>query len=281
MIVINMKGGIGNQMFQYALYKALSLKGKKVRLDYYGLGQEMSRINRNTIFDSFVLDKEYNLPNHNPESLSCRISRKLKKIVYGAYYEKEEGAFDKQVFNLNKGYLDGYWQTSLYFYDIREELIKDFTLKNDLSIENKKILSQIKNDPNPVSIHIRLGDYKTQENQVLFGDICTLDYYKKAILFIERRINNATYYVFSNEPERIRNLLPSINYKIININDEKTGWADMYLMSNCKHNIVANSSFSWWGAWLNNYPEKIVVAPARWLNTKEMPQICPDEWIRI
>ena len=143
------------------------------------------------------------------------------------------------------------------------------------------MLEKISAEPCAVSLHIRLGDYTTPVNKEFFGGICTEEYYKNAVEYIKQKYENPKFFIFSNGEGNITEVLPDIDYELVNINDENTGWADMYLMSQCKHNIIANSSFSWWGAWLNQNENKTVVAPQKWINGQKMPDICPSEWIRI
>ena len=281
MLIVNLKGGMGNQMFQYALYKVLSMRGKRVMLDVSHIKNDMQLINRSTIFDAYKLDRHYVDFGRVFNKIISRFLMPVFKRIVGLYMEKEEGTLDPELINLKKGYLEGYWQTERYFKEYRTEICKDFSLLQDLSEENKKMLEKIAAEPCAVSLHIRLGDYTTPVNEELFGGICTEEYYKNAVEHIKQKYENAKFFVFSNGEHNITGILPDINYELVNINDENTGWADMYLMSQCDHNIIANSSFSWWGAWLNQNENKTVIAPQKWINGQNMTDICPDEWVRI
>lgn len=283
MLVVNLKGGLGNQLFQYALYTRLQQEGKIVFLNYSSIAQEMRQLNRSTIFDEFVLDKKYHLNLMN--GLFGKIQRgfffKVFLRLTGIYCEKEESCYDAELLQLKHGFLDGYWQTEKYFSSCKEELRNRLKFKKSLSRENIRILEKIRCAECAVSIHIRLGDYGLSENMALFGNICTQEYYKQAIDSICEQHKNVTFFVFSNEPQEAIKIMHIPNAVVVDVNDENTAWADMYLMSQCKHNIIANSSFSWWAAWLNQNADKMVIAPSKWLNGKQTPDVWPEGWHRI
>lgn len=281
MIAVNLKGGLGNQMFQFALYTKLQMQGKKVFLDISHIDSEMRSLQRCTIFDAYVLDKKYNIGKSLVFKIKNRLLIYIFKKIYGVYQEKQPGIFDAQVFDMNNGYIDGYWQSEKYFFDIRKELVKRFNMQCPLMEENRKIAEMIRRAKCPVALHIRLGDYLTSKSQGIYGNICTEEYYEKAISYIQKKYSEAFFFVFSNEPEKALSWLNNKNFYVVDCNSEETGWIDMYLMSICHHNIIANSTFSWWAAWLNDYPHKEVIAPKIWLNTREMADICPNDWQRI
>lgn len=283
MIMVNLKGGLGNQMFQYSLYTKLQLTNKNVILDTTQIRSEMDRINRGTIFDTFVLEEKSNHDFFSTNSLYKSVRKKFCKSFHGIVAEKKVGKYDPEILSAFQGYLDGYWQSYKYFSDIRDLLLKRFEFKNYLTGENLGIYNKILNSPNSISLHVRLGDYLLNSNtQKLYGGICTIDYYRKAIEMITAKFNSPSFYIFSNEPrEAIKILPPNISYTVVDANDEKNAWADLFLMKTCKHNIIANSSFSWWGAWLNENPGKSVIAPNKFINGITMPDICPQEWVQL
>ena len=134
---------------------------------------------------------------------------------------------------------------------------------------------------NAVSLHVRRGDYLLAKNMSVLG-VCGLDYYKKAIEYVAKNVKNPYFFLFSDDiPWVEENLKINYPYEIVDINNGKNSFYDLWLMKNCKHNIIANSSFSWWGAWLNENPNKIVVAPKKWMNTIKKVEVCPKDWIRI
>lgn len=282
MIIINLKGGLGNQLFEYALYTKLQMQNKKVELDTIQIKSDMEEINRGTIFEAFKLDGKYRIESLEKNVVRKKIKRKLCKYIFGYYQEKYVGTFDETIVNLKNGYLDGYWQTYKYFDDIREIILDRFEFLNTLEGANREFLKHINSQECAVSVHIRLGDYLANPSmRKLYGEICTEKYYKRAIEVIKEKYANPTFYVFSNESDKVSEIIPDENYVLIDCNDERAAWADMMLMSSCKHNIIANSSFSWWGAYLNRYEGRTVVAPKHFINGLDMPDICPDEWIRI
>ena len=137
---------------------------------------------------------------------------------------------------------------------------------------------QIRED-NSVAVHIRLGDYI--QIRELYGNICTEEYYRKAIQYIAGRIENPVFYVFSDEPERVGDLLSDYQCCVIEENRGTDSYKDMYLMSKCRHHIIANSTFSWWGAWLDDKPDKIVVTPSKWNHLCRTHDICCEGWIMM
>lgn len=275
MIIVKVTGGLGNQMFQYALYKSLKIKGNDVRLDptsYYNVKKEHNGYELEKVFDihpNNAKQSEIDKFDENNINILRRIKRKLlgdTKFIY----DTNEYVFNENLYKLKNSYLNGYWQSINYFKDIESELREDFTFKNELDIKNLEILNEIENS-NSVSIHIRRGDYMSPQNFKIYGNIATEEYYKESIRIIEEKIENPTFFVFSNDMEWVKENI-KINSKAfyIDINSGDDSYKDMQLMSNCKHNIIANSSFSWWGAWLNENKNKIVIAPKKWINREDV-----------
>ncbi len=213
----------------------------------------------------------------------CRKILKFKKTPIDSIIivEKDGLRFQENLLNPKKAaYYSGYFLCEQYFKPHREDILKEFSLTTPLSEANQKMLDQIKKT-NAVSLHIRRGDYLN--NPQVFT-LCSLDYYKKAIKYIAERVESPHFYLFSNDPEWvIQNLKIDHPSTCVAINDENTGFYDLELMKNCKHNIIANSSFSWWGAWLNTHSEKIIIAPQQWLNGRDdtNTDIVPDQWIKM
>ncbi len=283
MLIVNLKGGLGNQLFQYALYTQLRKEGWLAFLDYSRIEIEMQRIKRSTIFEDFELDQQYHIDKMNGmlgkahRGLFFRVFKKLAKV----YEEQEESLYDPHVFDLKHGYLEGYWQSEKYFESCKEELRKHLQFKKELPASTFCFLDKIREAECPVSVHIRLGDYTQKDCAALFGNICTREYYTKAIRYFKEKYANPVFFVFSNEPHKALDVIDIPNAVVVDANDESAAWADMYLMSQCHHNIIANSSFSWWGAWLNENTHKTVIAPERWINGKETRDICPESWLRM
>jgi len=287
MIIVAFMGGLGNQMFQYALFKKFQLLGKDVKGD-------ISFYDKNNAHNGFEIERVFNLkiPRASQEEINrlkdtSNFLRKYRRFfrIFWKSTDIEQINFDfcESILLLDNAYLNGYWQSEKYFKDISKQVRKDFTFRNT-DLTDKKILKKIKNT-NSISIHIRRGDYESDPNtKKLLGGICTIDYYNQAINLIQSRINKPVFFIFSDDLNWAKeNLRLSSKHFFIDINRGENSYKDMFLMSYCKHNIIANSSFSWWGAWLNKNQNKLVIAPAKWSNNKRLDSkdIVPESWIRI
>ena len=294
MIVVNFSGGLGNQMFQYALYKKFKTLGNDVKADisFYTMVES---------HNGFEIDKVFGLnliKADQGEILSLKDTsnflRKYRRRLYPLFWKKTHKEqlsfdFDKKVLNFDEAYLNGYWQSEKYFLDIKEEIKKDFTFK-DLDIPSQNVLESIKNC-NAISIHIRRGDYVSDAaTKDFLGNICNVDYYNRALEYIytNKEITNPEFFIFSDDIQWAKDNLKIKNKAhFININQGNRSWQDMCLMSNCKHNIIANSSFSWWAAYLNSNDKKIIICPNRWVNNDRRfrrlnsPDIIPNTWKKI
>ena len=285
MIIVKFIGGLGNQMFQYAFYRFLKGKYENVKADItdffsYELhnGYELERI------FNFKVDKAnfyeiLQLRDENRKGIFFKIKRKI--------FGKKSSHIKQEDFNftlLSKKqdlYLDGTWGGEKYFKDIEGIIRKEFTIKFTPDKQNQSIMDQI-SDCDSISIHVRRGDHV---NHKLHG-ACSMEYYKNAIEKLMEDINKPHFFIFSDDPQWTKkNIKLSFPTTYVNINDTEKGYEDLRLMSSCKHNIIANSTFSWWGAWLNNNPEKIVIAPEKWFtdplrNAKvNFEDLYPKKWI--
>ena len=176
-------------------------------------------------------------------------------------------------------YLAGYWQSEKYFSFIEEKIKAEFTFKIEIDDINKKYLEEM-NKVESISLHVRRGDYLSSPSL----NVCTEKYYENAITYFRERIENPIFFVFSNDIEWCRQNINGKDIKYINVNKGERSYNDMRLMSACKHNIIANSSFSWWGAWLNSNAQKIIVAPNKWINNSKNvseSDIIPEKWKKI
>ncbi len=267
MVIVRILGGLGNQMFQYAYARSLSLKGYDVKLD-------ISKFKTYKLHGGYQLDK-YQINLEIANSFSVFMGKaKIKKN------KKEKGLlFKKQLKTLNGNeYVKGYFQTEKYFNDIRAVLLDEFVINKKISLQCKTIASKISSSENSCSLHIRRGDYISDEKANKVHGTCNLDYYQKAIQIINEKYSNVTFFVFSDDIPWTKENLHVKNAIYVDI--KSIPHEDMYLMSLCKHNITANSSFSWWGAWLNKNEEKIVIAPKNWFIEKENEVAC-ENWMKI
>ena len=270
MIIIQMAGGLGNQMFQYALYRQLISMGKNVKMDDEAGFKEDEQ--RNPALAPFGITYERasrkEIIRMTDASMFplARIRRKLFGRHSHSYFE-ENKRFQAKIFDWDNMYLEGYWQSEKYFPDVAETLKKEFSPESvgGLATQAKERLQEIK-QAQAVSIHVRRGDYLLPQNQKLFGGICTEHYYEKAMKTIADNHPDVTFYLFTNDSEWAKGWLEK-PYRIKLV--EWAGAKDyelLTLMSRCKHNILANSSFSWWASYLNKNPDKMVIAPDKWLN---------------
>ena len=274
--IVKLSGGLGNQMFQYALYRRLQSQGKTVKMDDFteyaadntrpkqlqtAFGITYERCTREELTD---LTDAYMNP-------GARVRRKILGRQTKSYMEKQFH-FDEAVLEQESAYYEGCWQTEKYFKEIEAELRKSFQFQCEIPKATRQFLSQIE-ATNAVSIHIRRGDYLNSEVQEVYGNICTDAYYRKAISRMAELVEKPTYYIFTNDMDWAKEQMQEENFVLVDCNDESTGYLDMLLMSKCQHHIIANSSFSWWGAWLNANPEKIIMAPSKWLNGRDCSDI--------
>ena len=180
-------------------------------------------------------------------------------------------------------YIEGYWQSEKYFKDIEAVIRREFTVKNELQGKNKEVAQQIL-DTLSVAIHIRRGDYISNPLTAKLHNTCSLEYYQQAINIFVGKVKDPHFFIFSDDPAWLQKNMV-LQYPITHVNHNKADkdCEDLRLMSMCKHNIIANSSFSWWGAWLNNNPDKIVVAPKKWFNddSYNTKDLLPESWIKI
>lgn len=279
MVRVKLWGGLGNQMFQYALGRSLALKNRTyLQLDlseYIVKNEAADYISRNFELDLFNVS-------YVTESKENFIVTKVLNYVSPVKYVQENGfVYDPSVLE-KKGrlYLYGYWQCEKYFKSIESTIRKDFTFKKQPNTANTQYLDQIAK-VNAVSIHFRRGDYITVQTAVNFNGICTIEYYKEAIELIKSKVKNPHFFVFSDDLSWVKeNIAFEDPHTYVDGNAGEYSYEDMRLMAACKHNIIANSTFSWWGAWLNNNQDKVVVAPKNWFKT-EKTDIIPDRWIKI
>ncbi|MDH4129049.1 MAG: alpha-1,2-fucosyltransferase [Spirochaetota bacterium] len=290
MIIVKLIGGLGNQMFQYAAARQLSHDNNtKLKLDITGFNDYKLRtynLHHFNILEDFASDKEIAQFTSNG-SLKYRILNSIdrfrvyykRKHVIEQHYHYDENM--KKVYN--SAYLDGYWQSEKYFKDIENIIRKEFTIKTEANVLNKTMIEKIKNS-NSVSIHIRRGDYVSNQVTSQVIGFLGFEYYFKAIDQISQSLENPNFFIFSDDLCWVKeNLKIKYPMTFVDHNNAETNYEDLRLMSLCKHNIIANSSFSWWGAWLNENPNKIVFAPNNWfkIDKYNIVSLLPENWIKI
>lgn len=290
MIISQIIGGLGNQMFQYAAGRALSLRlGQPLRLDIagfdgYGLHQ------------GFELQRVFNCPAETATEANVRsilgwqFSPAIRRVLTrpGMVAFRREGFVVEPHFHYwpeinhvpRDCYLAGYWQSEQYFREAASVIHADFTFKSLPVNRNAELAEQI-GQVNAVSLHVRRGDYVNNPKTNVVHGVCSLDYYRDAVQHVSSRVENPYFFIFSDDmawvKERLKMDLPC---QYVDHNCGADSYNDMRLMSLCRHHIIANSSFSWWGAWLNRNPDKIVVAPKKWFaNDKNISDLFPAGWV--
>ncbi len=284
MLIVQLTGGLGNQMFQYAAGKAQALRlNTELYLDKtHFLTTPLGKENlRQYELSQFCINEKFKQPTFH------WIKKYLKvKQVYGGLktYVDPHVHFSGDFFNVTDNiYIEGFFQSEQYFKDNKAVIRNDFKFKNSPQGLNLELFNKIQ-CCNAISVHVRRGDYVSNAETLKSHGICGLDYYQNSIQQIESKVENPYFFLFSDEPEWVKqNLKLNHPSEVVSNNKGENSFEDMRLMSVCKHNIVANSSFSWWGAWLNNNPNKIIIAPKKWfLNPDwDSKDIIPDSWIKI
>lgn len=288
-MIVRYKGGLGNQMFQYALRCNMEKAGYDVMDDLSSYREnppsmpfKLTEVFQNIILKETQEDISHIIEKSNARKLWTKIFNTVFPVTRRYYCERKALFYDKNVLKMKYACVEGYWQAAQYAKNVEEMLFERFEFP---TIQNKEILSLIDQmeKGNSVSVHIRAGDYLTAENSAIFGGICTTQYYRNAIKQIEKEVKNPVFFVFSNDTEWCKEnfQLDHVIWMDEDVLQPHEDWIEMYLMSCCKHNIIANSSFSWWSAFLNKNREKIVIAPGKWMNDNEGRDICPKEWKRI
>lgn len=283
MIITKLIGGLGNQMFQYAVGRRVADTNlTELKLDVTGYSDQVDITPRAYSLNIFNIEENF---------ATRKEIHQLKKNIFllrlfrkNTYHREKQFQFDSNILAvINNSYLEGYWVSEKYFMEIENTIRQEFSFKSKPNAINQSTLDQIEST-NSISIHVRRGDYIEDAKTNQFHGVCRLDYYKTAISHIVRQVKNPHFFVFSDDPGwckanlRLKYLTTYVTHNLGN-NDHE----DMRLMSTCKHNIIANSSFSWWGAWLNNNQDKIVVAPKQWFRDKSINtrDLIPESWIRI
>ncbi len=292
MNIIRMSGGLGNQMFQYCLYLRLLSMGREVKFDDI---TEYQRENARPILLS-VFGITY--PRASAQEI-CQITDssmkpwdRLRRLFFGRKsreYQEASVDFDTAVLEKDDSYLCGCFQSEQYFKEIEAEVREAFCFRHtEIPADIRQEILAMKKKIDgccAVSIHIRRGDY-LQVSEV-YGGICTEAYYSSAIRQILEECPEAEFFVFSNDTAwaaewaKQKQEETGRSFTVILGTTEETGYIDLMLMSHCRHHIIANSSFSWWGAWLNPLTDKRVIAPDRWLNTRECRDIYTAHMLRI
>jgi hypothetical protein len=292
MIISNIIGGLGNQMFQYAFGRARALAlGVPLTLDLadfagYSLHQgfELGRAFAGEFVAASASDVQRMLGWRRYTICRRILSKPFAAELRGPHLvvEPHFGYWPGSAQTVDDSYFLGYWQSEKYFSKFAPEIRADFTFKGRLAGDNREVAARIE-DSAAVSLHVRRGDYAANPRTRAVHGLCSPDYYAAAVDWMNARVTAPEYFVFSDDIAwAAANLGLRGTFHFVGHNKGQASHADMHLMSMCRHHIIANSSFSWWGAWLNPEPEKVVIAPRCWFATgAEVPDLCPEGWILL
>ncbi len=276
MIIVKLISGLGNQLFQYVVARQLSIDRQvALKLDTSFFKDQQLRsfklshynINASVAGESEVAGF---LARYNNDSLYARMSQRIEnwraKNKRRYYKEDQWWTYEPELFKVSSNvYLDGYWQHYKYFQNIHLSIINELTVKESYAPSVDKLIREIHQNPASVSIHIRRGDYVTDREAYALMGLLPLDYYYKAVQYINTRLKDPVFYIFSDDLQWVKDNL-KINGLVTYVDTEGSkDYIQMDIMSKCLNNIIANSSFSWWAAFLNRNPDKIVIAPFNWV----------------
>jgi hypothetical protein len=314
MIIVNLKGGVGNQMFQYAVGKTIALKNSvELKIDLTFLQNQPSNkdhtfreydLNIFNIDEKFLTEEDSKSYKINP--FYEKVASKLiaKGVIRERHFHfcpeisfittlprsvtvirEKQFHFDPEILKLGANvYLDGFWQSYKYFEAFESEIRKEFSFRNKFDDINEQLSIEIQST-NSVCLNVRRLDFVSSHKTNKFHGVCDMDYFNRAIAIIASRITDFKIFVFSDDIPWCQENMKT-NYPMQIVGPEYAGEKYQYKfrhMSLCKHFIIPNSTFGWWAAWLNNDPDKIVIAPKKWFNdpTIDTRDLIPEGWIRI
>ena len=295
-VVIRLVGGLGNQMFQHAAALGLAARqGRALKMEVSAFEACESRPYQ---LDCLKVPQDLytGAPLFQPgsRSVAARVIRRIKRDVFKAsafrkgVYCEPHFHFDPAFFQLSGAeiLLNGYFQSPRYFESVAQLLRERFQPVAPLSATAADWAAKIAASPCSVSLHVRRGDY-LQAPHAALHDALDRGYYDRAVNLVQRLAGERVeFFLFSDEPDFIADAFADLPGAHVVRSDPSTSWEDMFLMARCRHNIIANSSYSWWGAWLNPAEDKCVIAPARWftpgrLAARNVLDLYPDDWILL
>ena len=278
MRLIKMIGGLGNQMFIYAFYLQMRKRFSGTRID-------LSDMRHYHAHNGYELDRVFGISDRE----FC-IAKPLKKVLEFLFFkvilERKQNLETMEAFTKSYAYpflyFKGFYQSERFFKDVEGEVRQAFAFDlNKANAESQTLARQIQENPHAVSLHVRRGDYMEPKFYKRYGTVCSQAYFQRAVEMMLAQVPQAHFYIFSDDVEWVQQNLRLPRATVVSCNRGADSWQDMMLMSLCRHNIICNSTFSWWGAWLNANPEKRVIAPSRWLADVDMPYIIPETWIKV
>lgn len=297
-IAVLLKGGLGNQLFQYAMGRALSCRSQlPLVLDLSWFDQvKHEKGGRTTVRDyalaPFNIAVETQYLGVDQTSSSGLFPRAMKRLrsSFSVFqkkqriYREKRFEFDPLAYDLKGSiYLDGYWQSPKYFEDISQVIKFEIGTPRNLSDATKIMMDAILNSDS-VCLHIRRGDYVTNPDAAMTHGVCSMEYYDRGLDLVSKDLNSPSCFVFTDDPSWVReNLRLRFPFVVVDINGPNAAHEDLWLMSACKRFVIANSSLSWWGAWLSDASDKMIIAPKNWFadESKDTSDLIPVDWIRV
>lgn len=293
MEVILIFNGLGNQMSQYAFYlKKKEISGsarfifeKKSKKIHNGF--ELDKIfgieQQDTITNSILYRIYLSLGYDKFKPFTRPIIRLLHLLGFSSFHENDNYAFQPELLTPSTGirFFVGGWHSERYFRDIKGKVLNAFQFDmSGIGAANQEMLNKIKGCTS-VSVHVRRGDFMDSANYQKFGVVCTLNYFLCAISKMREMVDNPHFFFFTNDYTWVKEHFTGEDFTIVNINTAGDSWKDMLLMSNCRHNIGSNGSFSWWASYLNKNEDKVVIVPKHFVATAYFEDIYPEEWIKL
>lgn len=286
-VTVRLIGGLGNQLFQYAAARSLALRhGASVKLDLSGFetyGLRRYELQSYPIAATIAsADEVAAFSAARPTGLIARVLARLRPaphVYREAHFHYDPGLLAQAL----PVYLDGFWQSERYFAEAAETIRRELTPLAPLEPENAAVAAEI-DGALAVSLHVRRGDYVSNAHTNSYHGVCSLDYYRKAVAAVAQKVGAPHLFVFSDDHDWTReNLAFEWPTTYVTANPADRGFRDMQLMARCRHHVIANSSFSWWGAWLNPRPDKVVVAPQAWFanSPNDTRDLIPAGWVRL
>jgi hypothetical protein len=289
MDVIVIFNGIGNQMSQYAFY----LQKRKINSSTYLIStcREHNGLEIDSVFDIGWNERFINkcldilfklLMTRRFKIFTNPLKFLLKGVGCRVILENFNYDFNSDYLKPSKGitFYVGGWHNEKYFINVKSQVVSGFSFSKEIDELSLAIAKEMSLNES-VAMHVRRGDYLSEANINLFGKVCTKSYFEKAITVIDDQIKSPHYYIFSNDIDWVKQNFKLENVTYVTHNTGENSWRDIFLMTNSKYNIIANSSFSWWGAWLNKNEFNKVVSPAKFLNDDTVSDIYPSHWTKI
>lgn len=303
MIIIKVMGGLGNQLQQYALYEKFRSLGKEAKLDISWFEDEKQQekvLARRSLelllFDGLAFEKASRKEREallgedggsgsglsGAAAFLRKVKRKLSPASDPHFYETD--MYHPEIFSFENKYLEGHWACEKYYHDILPLLREKIRFPKSQNPENARAAERMERE-NSVSVHIRRGDYLDPENAGMFGGICTDEYYETAMNQVREQLPDVHFYMFSDDPAYLKKHFRGTEYTIVDWNHGADSFYDCWLMSHCRANICANSTFSFWGARLNPRTDKLMIRPAKHKNSQtidpERMHALWEDWVLV